>query len=225
MLLQPTLGRFVVWAEAFDFAPEPDGVIHLTQMTKLVKKDVILDAGWRLDEPPIQRNRPAPRARSPTRPLVPHRNPARGQLVQRRVFKNPWRQFLRSQAPQVSFNRWTQISRGVGQSDNLAAEPDHAALRVYPCLKLHRFAAKKYLRSNRPFFWPAWTRSQALQLPFEPCLVPLREPSSLGSRPALWNGHPCRTVRAEPEHITVRTRVADQHHGNLASIERQKLLC
>ena len=54
VLLQPALGGFEAGADAFDFAPESARVIHLTQVTKLVKNDVVLDLNRGLDEPPIQ---------------------------------------------------------------------------------------------------------------------------------------------------------------------------
>src|SRR6266576_1790791 len=74
VLLQPPLGSFKVRTDAFDFAPEPAGMIHLPQVTKLMKKDVILDVRRCLDEPPIQGNRPATRARAPARSLIAHRD-------------------------------------------------------------------------------------------------------------------------------------------------------
>ena len=42
MLLQPPLGGFKVRADPFDFAPEPAGMIHLPQVTKLPEKLLIM---------------------------------------------------------------------------------------------------------------------------------------------------------------------------------------
>src|SRR5438093_11531869 len=74
-LFQPPLGCFVVGADPFNFAPEPAGVIQVPQMAKLVQNDVVLNERWRLNEPPVQRNRSAPRTGTPTRLLVAHCHP------------------------------------------------------------------------------------------------------------------------------------------------------
>src|SRR2546427_145297 len=65
MLFQPAFGCLVVGTDLFDFAPEPDRVVHLLQVRQLVQNQVVADEGRRLEEPPVQRNRPAPRAGAP----------------------------------------------------------------------------------------------------------------------------------------------------------------
>src|SRR5439155_910231 len=69
MLFQPAFGCLVVGTDLFDFAPEPDRVVHLLQVRQLVQNQVVADEGRRLEEPPVQRNRPSPRAVAPNQPF------------------------------------------------------------------------------------------------------------------------------------------------------------
>src|SRR6266540_5870035 len=200
-------------------------MVHFPQVHDLVRQNVIPDVRWRLDEPPIQENGPARRAGAPTRSLVPHRNPTHRQSVQCREFENSWRQLFRGQSPQMSLNRRTQINRCVGHFYLLYAKPYRAALPIHSRLNLHRVAAKKNLGPDEPLLWPLRTRGQPLQLPLKPFPVALRKTSSLDRRAAARNGHTRRTVRTEPKHVTARTRIANESHGNPAPANAQKFLC
>ena len=137
MLFQPSLRSFVIRAGALHFPPKPRRMIHFPQVHDLVNQNIISDEGWRLDEPPIQGDRPASGTGTPPRPLVAHRNPAHGQLMQCCVFKHSWRQFLRRLTPEMSFNSRTQIRAVFGYFDGLAAELDHAAIAVHASVNFH----------------------------------------------------------------------------------------
>jgi hypothetical protein len=73
MLFEPTLGGFVIGTDALDLTPESSGVIHLSQVHQLMQDQIVTDELRSLNEPPIQRDCPAPRARTPTRFLISHR--------------------------------------------------------------------------------------------------------------------------------------------------------
>src|SRR6266516_4730047 len=83
VLLEPSLGVTVIGARFFDPVPITARMIHLPQMHQLVKNDVIAHKVRRLDQAPVQRNRPFHRTRSPARSLIAHRDAADGELVAR----------------------------------------------------------------------------------------------------------------------------------------------
>jgi len=220
MLFQPPLGRFIFRADPLHFAPKPRRMVHFPQVHEFMEQNVILDKARGLDEPPIQRDRSAAGTGTPPGPLVAHRDPAHGQLVQFRIGKHSGRQFPCRQAPQMPFNRRTQIRRIALQLDRLAPEPDDATFRVHVIFNFNQFAAKEDFGSDEPLARTTGTRGQALPLAFKPFPVPFSKTMRLGNRTAPGNGHPRRAIRPESQHIPSRPRIMNQRNGNLPAAHR-----
>src|SRR5213593_3160816 len=110
-------------------------------MHQFVEADVVPNEWWRLNEPPVQRNRAATRARAPTRSLVAHRDATHRRLVGGRVFQNPPRQLLRRQSPQMPLDGGTQIGGRIGHFDNFAAKSNPTAFSIDARLDFNEFAA------------------------------------------------------------------------------------
>ena len=143
VLLQPTLCDLVVGTNAFDLAPESRRVIHLPQMHQLMENDVILHVQRRLDQPPVQRNRPAPRTRTPTRFLIAHGDATDGDLMLRCVGLNSWQQFPGGEPPQMLFNRRTKIRHAICHLHHFRSEANRVSRHVCGDFNHHTFAAKQ----------------------------------------------------------------------------------
>ena len=118
----------------------------------------------------------------------------------------------------MRLNVGAEVRGGIGHFDGYVPEPNHTAFSIGTGLYSYPVAAVKNLRSDPPFLWPLEPRKEPVQVALKPIPVPFREPSRPRSRAASRNGHPRRTVRAEPEHIPPCMRIPNQNHANLASI-------
>ena len=173
MLLKPALCRLEIRTDALDFAPEPVRMIHVQDMAKLVQNDVVLNARRRLNEPPIQRDRPASGTGAPTRSLVTDRNATNSELMSCGKFQYARRKFIRRQLPEMPLGRRTQITCRIGDANGLAAKSDYSSLAIDSRLKRDDLAAKQDFGTDRPFLWPVWTGGKALKLFFQPFGVPV----------------------------------------------------
>ena len=86
-------------------------------MHQLMEDDVILNERRCLDEPPVERNGPAPRAGTPARPLIANADAVHGRLMLRGERDDFWRQFFRGKTPQMFFDQNAQVAAEVGHLD------------------------------------------------------------------------------------------------------------
>ena len=189
-------------------------MVHVPQVRQLVQHDVIPHKRRRLNQPPVQGNRPAPRARAPARPLIAHGDPPHRQLVRRREFQNPGRKLPRRQPPQMPRDPRAQIPIDIRDLHNLAPAPHRPALPVHSRFDPHHLPAKQNLRSHQPWLRFDGMRREPLQLSGEPFRVPFREPSSLPRRPPARNRQSRRAVRPQPQQIAARPVIPDHHQRN-----------
>ena len=153
---RPLPDHRVPGAQPPHLAPETGGLVHLPQMHQLVQNHIIAHEGGCLEKAPVQRNRAAPRARTPARTLVAHGHTPHRQLVERGQFEHARWQSPRGQPPELSFDRRTQIAVGMGHAQYFVGEPNQTGFAVRAGFEPHPPAAEEDSRTRTLILGSRW---------------------------------------------------------------------
>ncbi len=202
-----------------DFAPKLLRVVHLPQVHQFMQDDVIAHEGWSLEQTPIQRNRAARRARSPSRFLISDGNPRNGQLMLAGKFQRARGQFCLRQRPHVLFNCRTQIAGRIQCPAGFGTKLNPFAVAGG---YRHKLAVEQDFRANRPFPGLPGARGKNIQLTLQPGDLPLRKLPGFGDGTAARHCHARRAIGPQPQNISPGATVVDDGQRNLAPIDRKR---
>ena len=170
-------------------------------MRQLVQNDVVPHRLRHLDQPPVQRNRPMPRTRSPTRPLISHPHAAHGEAVLLRQSPDARRQFRLCHRPKMLFEPRTHVIEQVLDSDSLVRKPNHQRTIRRARRQKDRFSAKQDLAADKQ---PCRTQRALLpppHLPLDPLDLSVCKAAPFGSRTAARNCHARHALGRQPENV------------------------
>lgn len=154
-----------------------------------------------LDQPPIQRNRPMPRTRSPTRPLISHPHAAHSEAVVRRQSLDARGQFRLCHRPKMLFEPRTHVVKQVFDSDGLIGKSNHHRAIRSPRRQKDRFSAKQDSAADEQPCLPQRGLLPPPRLPFNPLDLPLGEAAPFGCRSAARDCHTRHAFRRQPENV------------------------
>lgn len=199
-MLQPPLRELEIRTDFFDFTPEPRGVVHLPAMHQFVEDDVIPHVRRCLDQPPVEGNRPAPRARTPAGFLIPHRHARNDDLMLRGQLRDPRWQFTGGKVTQIPFNRGTQIPVHIRNRQHLRPK-SYCGFITGDRLNRHRFTAKQDGRSQRPRLANRWSGCLSLHRPLQPDSASHHESMRFGKRTPARHSDARYPRRTQAQHV------------------------
>jgi len=192
-------------------------MIHVPEMRQLVQDDVVTHKTWNLEQAPINRNRSAPRAGAPSRPLIANCHALDTNFVQCRQFKRTVRQFPGSKAEEESLNFRPQVRTQFFDPDRFGCQTDHACVTGWVRLQFHTLASKQDLRPDMPRWWTLWTSSESQQLLLEPADILFCKPFGLYLCTAPRNSYSRAAVTPQPQDVPTCPSIPNEPEFNMLS--------
>src|SRR5690349_9465632 len=202
--LEPALRVAIGRADGRHQGPEPPRVVLLAQVHQLVQQDVLAYVRRHLHEPEVQRDRAGPRARTPSRTLIPDAHACHGQAVFRRQ-RDQTRRKIAARPPderRLECRAEIQGPRNDADADVTRGRNDPAATRTTG--DRNDVAVEQNPRALRPCRGRTRRRQLTRAFPKRPREVTSRELDRFRTRTAARKRHAERSVLTYAQDVPPR---------------------